>query len=289
MKKILVIDAEAKIAQVLRLRLKAAGCLKAAGYEVLSAHDEVGALSLTLEWEPDLVVLDISVPVEAGFAVAHRLREQAPAVPLLLITGSTEEGLEVMAEHPRGAGFIVKPYEPEVLLAAVAQALHAAPASPPRSPDPSQPPAPAGVPASAADHSRPSPPDAPKPPATITGRHKILIVEDDVKITLALATRLRAAGQDVVLAYDALQALEMALKTLPDLVLLDIGLPCGNGLVVAERIQNLMPKYTPIIFLTASRQPGLRHKAMALGAVGFLEKPYDAGELLATIQHALNP
>ena len=81
----------------------------------------------------------------------------------------------------------------------------------------------------------------------------------------------------------------MALKTLPDLVLLDIGLPCGNGLVVAERIQHLLPKYAPIIFLTASRQQGLRHKAMALGAVGFLEKPYEAAELMAAIQSALKP
>ena len=44
-----------------------------------------------------------------------------------------------------------------------------------------------------------------------------------------------------------------------------------------------------IIFLTASRQPGLRDKALALGAAGFLEKPFEAGELLATIQNALKP
>lgn len=130
---------------------------------------------------------------------------------------------------------------------------------------------------------------SPQWPARISGKNKILIVEDDRKIAMALALRLRAAGQEVIFAYDALTGLDTAIKNQPDLVLLDIGLPAGNGLLVAERIQNLVPKYTRIIFLTASRQPGLRDKAMALGAAGFLEKPFEAGELLATIQNALNP
>ena len=130
---------------------------------------------------------------------------------------------------------------------------------------------------------------SPKRPAPITGKHKILIVEDDRKIAVALGLRLRAAGQDILFAYDALTGLDSAIRNQPDLVLLDIGLPAGSGLVVAERIQNLAPKYTPIIFLTASRQPGLRAQAMALGAAGFLEKPYEADALMAAIQNALKP
>jgi DNA-binding response OmpR family regulator len=129
----------------------------------------------------------------------------------------------------------------------------------------------------------------PKPPARITGKNKILIVEDDRNIAMALALRLRTAGQDVLLAHDALTGLDSAIKNRPDLVLLDIGLPAGSGLVVAERIQNLVSRYTPVIFLTASRQPGLREKAMNLGAAGFLEKPYNAEDLMAAIENALHP
>lgn len=66
---------------------------------------------------------------------------------------------------------------------------------------------------------------------------------------MALTLRLRTAGQDVFLAHDALTGLDSAIRTRHDLVLLDIGLAAGSGLVVAERIQNLMPKHTPIIFL----------------------------------------
>jgi two-component system copper resistance phosphate regulon response regulator CusR len=97
---------------------------------------------------------------------------------------------------------------------------------------------------------------------------KILVIEDDRKIALALATRLKAAGYDTSLAYDAVTGVSSAMKLKPDLVLLDISL-------------------TPIIFITASKQPDLRKKAQELGAAGFFEKPYDSEELINSIQQAL--
>jgi DNA-binding response OmpR family regulator len=119
--------------------------------------------------------------------------------------------------------------------------------------------------------------------------HRILVVEDDKNIALALAVRLRAAGYDVVTAPDAVLAVSMALKHRPDLILLDILMPAGNGFLVAERIQDLEALLgVPCIFLTASRQPGLRAQARRLGAAGFFEKPYEAGELLATIRETLH-
>jgi DNA-binding response OmpR family regulator len=115
---------------------------------------------------------------------------------------------------------------------------------------------------------------------------KILIVEDDQNIAKALAIRLKSAGYEVTVAPDAMTGVAAALKTQPDLALLDISVPAGNGFTVAEKIQELVASATPIIFLTASKQPGLRQKAQNLGAAGFFEKPYDAGELLAAIQRA---
>jgi CheY-like chemotaxis protein len=117
---------------------------------------------------------------------------------------------------------------------------------------------------------------------------RILIVEDDKKIVTALSVRLKAAGYETVAAFDAALAMGQALKSQPDLVLLDISMPGGNGFTVAERLQNsLVTAGTPFIFLTASKQPALRQKAMDLGAAGFFEKPYDADKLLAAIQKAL--
>ena len=116
----------------------------------------------------------------------------------------------------------------------------------------------------------------------------ILIIEDDRKIALALTLRLKAAGYEVTTTYDALTGLNAAVHTPPDLALLDVCLPIGNGFTLSERIQTLLPRPTPIIFITASRQPGFRQKANELGAAGYFEKPYEAEELLAAIQKTLH-
>jgi two-component system response regulator AdeR len=115
---------------------------------------------------------------------------------------------------------------------------------------------------------------------------KILIVEDDQGIARALEVRLKSSGYKVAIAADALTGVNSALKFRPDLVLLDISLPAGSGFNVAERLQRLLATMTPFIFLTASKQPGLREKAKELGAVGFFEKPYEGEELLAAIRGA---
>jgi DNA-binding response OmpR family regulator len=117
----------------------------------------------------------------------------------------------------------------------------------------------------------------------------ILIIEDDRKIALALTLRINSAGYEASTAYDGPAGLNAAVKNPPDLVLLDICLPAGDGFALSERIQTLLPRPAPVIFITASKQPGFRQKANELGAAGYFEKPYEAGELLAAIQNALNP
>ena len=115
---------------------------------------------------------------------------------------------------------------------------------------------------------------------------KILIVEDDPSVAKGLGVRLKSAGYEVTTAPDALSALYAARHVQPDLAILDISLPAGNGFSVAENICDLMPTTTPIIFLTASKQRGLRQEAARRGAA-FFEKPYDADKLLDTIRYAL--
>ena len=117
----------------------------------------------------------------------------------------------------------------------------------------------------------------------------ILVVEDDKKIVMALTVRLKGHGYDVVAAYDAAMAMSIAMEHRPDLVLLDISMPGGNGFMVAKRLQDeVSTAGVPFIFLTASKQPGLRETARDLGAVGFFEKPYEAEALLAAIDGALS-
>ena len=116
----------------------------------------------------------------------------------------------------------------------------------------------------------------------------VLLIEDDKKITLAIGIRLKAMGYDVASAADAVSAIAQARKSKPDVILLDINLPGGDGFLVAERLQSLLQtSATPIIFITASKQSGLKERATELGAVAFLEKPFDATELADAIEMSL--
>lgn len=106
-------------------------------------------------------------------------------------------------------------------------------------------------------------------------------------VAKALAIRVKLAGYTVTMAHDAATAVIMAKKIQPDLILLDINLPAGNGFVVAERIMMQLPHIVPIIFITASKNPEFLQRAKDIGAVGYFEKPYEPEELLTAIQEIL--
>jgi DNA-binding response OmpR family regulator len=119
-------------------------------------------------------------------------------------------------------------------------------------------------------------------------KQRILIVEDDTRIALMLFMRLKAANYETRLAANAVEAMSIAKRDCPDLIVLDISLPGGNGFLVAEWLRDLKETAgVPIIFMTASQRPGLREEAGEYRPAAFLEKPFDAKELLASIQEAL--
>src|SRR4051794_31249595 len=97
----------------------------------------------------------------------------------------------------------------------------------------------------------------------------ILIVEDDLKIAKALAIRLEAAGYEVMTAADGVQGVQCALDHRPDLIITDFWLPVGFGFSVAQRLQRAGWGSTPLIFITASKLPGLKQAAVQLGAAGY--------------------
>ena len=119
-------------------------------------------------------------------------------------------------------------------------------------------------------------------------KKKILIVDDERDIIKALMIRLQGAGYDVVTAFDGAQGVFMAHKEKPDLILLDIRMPAGNGFSVAQRLKRSIHTFTiPVIFLTGSPEKNAEEKAMALGARFYIKKPYDPEELLDAIKRAL--
>ena len=116
---------------------------------------------------------------------------------------------------------------------------------------------------------------------------KILIIEDDEKIAYALSVRFQAHGYPTWIARDGLLGLSMAVRNRPDLVVMDVSLPAGDGFTLAERIQSNLHAPPPIIFLTAGKSAELRQRAEQLNAAAFFEKPYEAEALLSAVKQAL--
>jgi len=115
---------------------------------------------------------------------------------------------------------------------------------------------------------------------------RVLVVEDESEIRLALTRRLTAAGYDVLTASDGESAPQAAIEGQPDLVLLDIGLPGDDGYSVAKRLRsNPRTSDIPIVFLTA--RSGDLQIAQQVKPAGYVIKPYRAEELLEVVSRVL--
>ena len=116
----------------------------------------------------------------------------------------------------------------------------------------------------------------------------ILIVDDDQHLILGLSPRLKSSGYSVVSATDAISAIAVTRKETPDLVILDLGLPAGDGYLVMERLKDLIGQpAAPIIVLSARDPVDNRQRSMNAGAVAFFQKPPDNREFMTAVRDAL--
>jgi len=260
MQRILIIEDDKKIALAVCLRLKAHG------FATWIANDVISGLNKAMHCKPDLIIMDIALPGGNGLELARHLQTtpETHSIPIVFATASREPRVREKALQCGAVGLLRKPYEPESLVALVKHAL---------APDSLRFPA---VP------SHPQALDSRKTRAV----KKILIVEDDEKVAMALAVRMKSAGYDTLIANDGLSGVQAAFRDYPDAIVLDISLPGGDGFSVAERVQAHLPVPMPIIFLTGSKLSELRQRALDLGAVAFFEKPYEAEGVLAAVRQA---
>jgi two-component system, OmpR family, response regulator MprA len=115
---------------------------------------------------------------------------------------------------------------------------------------------------------------------TATGR--VLVVEDDVEIADVLRRTLRQEGHEVRSAGDGVEALQLAEDFVPDLVILDLGLPKLDGVEVCRRLR--AESDAPILILTARTQTDDRVEGLDSGADDYLVKPFERKELLARMR-----
>jgi len=115
---------------------------------------------------------------------------------------------------------------------------------------------------------------------------QLLVVEDERNVGVTLAERLEGAGYQVTLAESAAKARLAWRAQAPHLVLLDVGLPDGNGFQLAGELRREVPQ-SAIIFLTAHGNPEDRVRGLELGADDYLTKPFHFRELLLRIQNCM--
>jgi DNA-binding response OmpR family regulator len=117
----------------------------------------------------------------------------------------------------------------------------------------------------------------------------ILIVDDDPDMLHALEVRLKASGYGVHCAEDGIGAISEARKHTPDLIVLDLGLPAGDGFVVLDILKtNPDLSSIPVVVLSGRDRRANEERVLNAGARAFLQKPVQSNEFLAVIRQALN-
>jgi two-component system KDP operon response regulator KdpE len=114
---------------------------------------------------------------------------------------------------------------------------------------------------------------------------RVLVVDDDVRILKTLEVNLRARGFEAVLARSGEEALQLAARHHPDVVVLDLGLPGMDGLDVVRGLRGWTS--VPIVVLSARETEAAKVEALDLGADDYLTKPFGMDELFARLRASL--
>lgn len=117
---------------------------------------------------------------------------------------------------------------------------------------------------------------------------RVLVVDDDPVIVRLLEVNLRLEGYEVETASRGDEALERAVETSPDLIILDVMMPGLDGWATARRLRE-QPAFadTPVVFLSARAQDDDRGKGLALGSVSYVTKPFDPVRLMELVAELL--
>jgi DNA-binding response OmpR family regulator len=118
--------------------------------------------------------------------------------------------------------------------------------------------------------------------------YKILVVDDEPDLLKVTLLRLKKTGYDVFGGVDGREGIDLALRIMPDLIILDIYLPIINGDEVAKKLkQDDRLKHVPIILISATAATSIVQKSQGCGADGYLTKPFEPQDLVAMVSRLL--
>ena len=227
--------------------------LKYHGYEVLEAVDGADGLKMAREHMPDLILLDLQMPVMGGFAVIRELRK-TPELSKLKVMAVTSFAMKGDREKALEAGFdeyVTKPIDTRKFVEIVKTILPGENMTPPKKPI-------------------------------------VLCVDDEPANLKLLENILVPRGYEVVSAADGEDALKQIKTRTIDLVLMDLMLPGMDGLQVSRKIKdNKKYRSIPIIMLTAHTGVESYIKSLSNEVYAYIQKPFETEELIRTVRAAL--
>lgn len=243
MKTVLTVD-DSKV-----VRMMVARALEAFDCRVLEAgNGEEGVAAATAE-SPDLVLLDVTMPVMDGRAALRALRAQDETreTPVIMLTAESGKDIVVEVAQLGVSGYIVKPFKPDVFQAEVAKVLG----------EPGQ-----------SDTAAPVDPKA------------VLVVDDSEKV-LEAARGVLEESMTVLTALSGREAIESYRESRPGVVVCDLAMPEMDGFATLAELQRL--GRSGYVALSVRGDDGVREKARKAGYHAVVDKPFQSGELVEEV------
>lgn len=263
--RILLVDDDPGTIHALRHMLAGQG-------EIQFARSGDEALRCARAQRPDLILLDAEMPGLNGYEACKALKAdpELQAVPVIFVTAHGSTAGEVTALELGAADFVRKPLDAVQVLARVHRHLRAtiAGADPDASDAPGDERAAASVPAESAP--------------------RVLIVDDDRTAIQAMHAALSALGIECQFATNGGDALRLAARHRPDVVLLDVAMPGVDGFEVCRMLQDHPQlRQVPVVFVSRYSSSVDEARGLAAGGVDYIAKPFQPSVLQARVRRLL--
>ena len=264
--------------------------LQRKGHAVVTAADGERAVAMAGSESPDVILMDLNLPVLDGWSATRRIKESGKtrSIPVIALTAHAMSGDRQKAMNAGCDDYDTKPINFERLLGKIRTLL--GPVATEGATVPAEVASPAPVartvpPAAAGDGSTVA---APAPPAPAQAPGRVLVVDDTPANRDMLTRRLARQGFEVEAAADGEAALRLIDAGRFDVVLLDVMMPGMNGLDVLKAVRKTRPPTElPVIMATAKDASHDVVEALELGASDYVTKPLDFAVVLARVKTQL--
>jgi len=249
--------------------------LPADQFEVLPALSGKEAVRLTMEENPDLILLDIMMPEMDGYEVSHRLKTNPATenIPIILVTALDDPQDKIRGFEAGADEFLNKPVNDIELLTRIKSLLRLKQYREQL------------LSRTQSDKGFSIEPASPDPVEAAVCRARILLVEDNPKDSLMIRSMLAGEPYLIDTVRTGEEALEQVQQEPFDLVLLDVLLPGWDGFEVCRQLKGLhQTRDTQIVLITCLSDLDNRVRGVELGADDYLIKPVDSRELKARIK-----